>query len=262
MSLQNQFDREQHADTTRKTYLSLLRKLKPADPIAWLTKSIRGRPLGTALPMRAAVYHYLVGERGWKPAKAKAALPKIRRRAHPQALRKVPSKGEVGRLYAELESMKPSAARTILLLMPQTGLRISEMVALRWDQIQNGALVIKGKRQKIRRVALPSAAHRDLAEWKKHAKKSTYVFAGRSSDSHLSAERVRQILRKACKDAGIQRYTPHSLRHAFATTLHNNGATLREIQVLLGHEDIATTAIYTHVDQDRQRAVVEKAGRK
>jgi integrase/recombinase XerD len=95
----------------------------------------------------------------------------------------------------------------------------------------------------------------------KGEKESSWLFPSRGAGGRLTSRRFAQLLDQAALDAGIDpaRVSPHVLRHAFATHLLEGGADLRAVQTLLGHADIATTQIYTHIASDRLRAVVESA---
>jgi integrase/recombinase XerD len=113
-------------------------------------------------------------------------------------------------------------------------------------------LVVRGKGAKERLVPISSRAETAVARWVEHVPSSSlWLFP--SGRSHLSRVRLFQIVRKIAADAGIapERVSPHVLRHAFATHLLSGGADLRVLQSLLGHADIATTQIYTHVDSAR-----------
>ncbi len=165
-----------------------------------------------------------------------------------------------------LESVDPaetpygSRDRAILELLYGSGLRVSELVSLRLEQIDwnDRFLRVTGKGGKTRLVPLGSAACESLRAYVARArplllgkKRSASVFLSRRG-SGLTRERVRQILIERAEAAGVrERVFPHLLRHSFATHLLENGADLRVIQELLGHADLTTTQIYTHVEQKR-----------
>jgi integrase/recombinase XerD len=154
-----------------------------------------------------------------------------------------------------------------------TGLRVSELVSLPVAALRGDPrmLLVRGKGGKERMVPLsPPAreaardwlAHRDRAETlarQEHgAPPSPYLFPSRGKAGHLTRVRFFTLIKEIAANAGIDpaRVTPHSLRHAFATHLLQNGADLRAIQTLLGHADIATTEIYTHILDARLRDLV------
>jgi integrase/recombinase XerD len=113
-------------------------------------------------------------------------------------------------------------------------------------------LILKGKGSKERLVPISSRAEEAVARWRENVPGSSlWLFP--SGKKHLSRIRLYQIVRAMAADAGIppDRISPHVLRHNFATHLLSGGADLRVVQSLLGHADIATTQIYTHVDSDR-----------
>ena len=160
------------------------------------------------------------------------------------------------------------AARLLCLLevVYATGLRVSELVALpataaRRDQKM---LVVKGKGGKERLVPLNQAAKRAMAEYLKlraaagKDAQSKWLFPSFGEQGHLSRQHFARDLKALGSAAGIApaRLSPHVLRHAFASHLLHNGADLRVVQTLLGHADISTTQIYTHVLEERLKALV------
>src|SRR5476651_2079432 len=171
---------------------------------------------------------------------------------------------------AENETQPPSlrlrAARLLCLLelVYATGLRVSELVALpasaaRRDQ---RILVVRGKGSKERLVPLNQAAKRAMAEYLKLRgdadAKSKWLFPSFGEQGHLTRQHFARELKSVGQTAGIapDRLSPHVLRHAFASHLLHNGADLRVVQTLLGHADISTTQIYTHVLEERLKALV------
>jgi integrase/recombinase XerD len=193
-----------------------------------------------------------------------------------RSLPKVLSIAEVNKLMSEAranaENVKQSAAQRLraarLLCLLETvyatGLRVSELVALpasaaRRDQRM---LVVRGKGGKERLVPLNSQAKRAMADYLKlggkAAAQSKWLFPSFGEQGHLTRQHFARELKAlgiACGIAG-ERLSPHVLRHAFASHLLHNGADLRVVQTLLGHADISTTQIYTHVLEERLKALV------
>ena len=157
-------------------------------------------------------------------------------------------------------------------LLYATGLRVTELVSLPVSAVRGDPrlILVRGKGGKERMVPLSDPAREVLAEWliwrdqaeaKSIAggtKPSPYLFPSRGKLGHLTRVAFYTALKQLAVKAGIDPSTisPHALRHAFATHLLANGADLRVIQVLLGHSDIATTEIYTHVLDERLKALV------
>ncbi len=161
------------------------------------------------------------------------------------------------------------AARLLCLLevVYATGLRVSELVALPASAAKRDQrmLVVRGKGGKERLVPLNQAAKRAMAEYLAAARRgraraqSKWLFPsfGETRPSHPPAFRARTESRSAPPAASRRRgCRPHVLRHAFASHLLHNGADLRVVQTLLGHADISTTQIYTHVLEERLKALV------
>jgi integrase/recombinase XerD len=172
-----------------------------------------------------------------------------------------------GGLRAEAKSERLRAARLNCLLevLYATGLRVSELVALpeaaaRRDQRM---LVIRGKGGRERLVPLNDAAKRTMTGYlslRAEAKldKSKWLFPSFGESGHLSRQHFARDLKTLAAAAGLKasQVSPHVLRHAFASHLLQNGADLRVVQTLLGHADISTTQIYTHVLEERLKSLV------
>lgn len=184
--------------------------------------------------------------------------------ALPQAARPLPktlAAGDVERLFAALAEKldarpdDPITLRTVALveLLYGSGLRASELVALPRHACRagRGHMVVLGKGNKERLVPISRRAEAAVLAWEAHVPKDAkFLFpAGRGKAGCLSRLRLWQLIKALAADAGIPpaRISPHVLRHAFATHLLEGGADLRIVQTLLGHADIATTQIYTHV---------------
>lgn len=186
-------------------------------------------------------------------------------------LPKILSADEVRALIA-MASRDRSAAGVrlwaILELLYATGLRISELVQLGNAAIRGDArvLTVRGKGDKERMVPLSEAARHALAAYQtcrgqflSEGQRSPWLFPSRGTSGHLTRRRVAQLLKALAPRAGIdpERLSPHVLRHAFASHLVDGGADLRSVQEMLGHANIATTEIYTHVQGNRLQRLVE-----
>ena len=201
-------------------------------------------------------FGFLVDEglRGDDPS---SALPRPRLE---RPLPRILDEDEVRRMFEAAEdraaSGEPGAVRNLALLelLYGSGLRATELVSLPRGTVRPGQpfLMVRGKGEKERLVPISARAQAAVAQWLGQVPSPTlWLFP--SGKSHLSRVRLFQIVRAMAADAGIapERVSPHVLRHAFATHLLSGGADLRVLQSLLGHADIATTQIYTHVDSAR-----------
>jgi len=159
----------------------------------------------------------------------------------------------------------PLAARRLALveLLYAAGLRVSELVALPETAVRPGAatMIVRGKGGRARLAPLTRAAHRAVADWRaaRAGAPGKFLFPARSRAGHLSRQAFARELKSLAAAAGLSPSTvsPHVLRHAFATHLLARGADLRVVQTLLGHRDLATTEIYTHVQAEVLAAVLE-----
>lgn len=177
-------------------------------------------------------------------------------------LPKVLSHADVDRLFAEIDARLqvdrplPGDLRLAALveLLYGSGLRASELVSLPRNAVapDRPYLILRGKGGKERLVPLSDRARAAVAAWRSCvAVDRAFLFP--SGKGHLSRVRLHQLIKALAVNAGVppDRVSPHVLRHAFATHLMAGGADLRALQMMLGHADIATTEIYTHVDASR-----------
>ena len=152
----------------------------------------------------------------------------------------------------------------LLELLYATGMRVSELVELPKAAARGDPrmLLIKGKGGKERMVPLSPPARDALAAWlsvrDEQDDKNPHLFASRGKTGHLTRHRFYMLIKELAVAGGVSpgKVTPHTLRHAFATHLLANGADLRSIQTLLGHADVSTTEIYTHVLDERLKELV------
>jgi integrase/recombinase XerD len=230
----------------------------------------RGLAPATAARRRAAVrqfYRFVLGE-GWRaddPSRRVEAPKKGR------ALPKVLSRAEVDRLIAAAGARDGSQGLRLACMVElayASGLRISELTGLTLAALARDPayLIVKGKGGKERLAPLNDAARTAVKAYlavrpgflAKGDKSNPWLFPSRGKEKRLTPRRFAQLLDEAAADAGIDpaRVSPHVLRHAFATHLLEGGADLRVVQTLLGHADIGTTQIYTHVAGERLAQVV------
>ncbi|MBX9707847.1 MAG: tyrosine recombinase [Caulobacteraceae bacterium] len=232
--------------------------------------SSRGLSAATAARRRSAVrqfYRFCLGE-GWRGDDPSRRLdaPKQGR-----TLPKTLSTEEVSRLLTACARRDGASGLRLVALVElayASGLRVSELLALRLEAVQRDPsfLILRGKGGKERLAPLNESARGAVKAWlvarnaarPESAPDSPWLFPSTASSGHLTPRRFAQMLDRAAIDAGIDpaRVSPHVLRHAFATHLLEGGADLRVVQTFLGHADIATTQIYTHVATDRLNQIV------
>jgi integrase/recombinase XerD len=188
----------------------------------------------------------------------------------PRSLPKILGEDEAAKLLAQARKMKgPEGARLLCLveLLYGAGLRVSELVGLPLAAAKRDKrfLVVRGKgaKERLAPVSKPARAALDSyldrrAEFLKEGESSRWLFPSRGAEGHLTRRRCGQLLKELARRAGIdeRRLSPHVLRHAFASHLVDGGADLRSVQEMLGHADIATTQIYTHVQGERLKRVM------
>ena len=189
-----------------------------------------------------------------------------------RALPKTLDEDEVGRLLAAARARRGADGLRLSLLVEllyATGLRVSELVSLPRAAVRRDprVLIVQGKGGKERMIPLGDAARGVLAQYLSvsgrtgsGAADSKWLFPSHGRDGHLTRRRVGQLLKELALEAGLDpdKVSPHVLRHAFASHLLDHGADLRSVQKMLGHADISTTQIYTHVLSARLRSLVQE----
>nr|WP_295370542.1 tyrosine recombinase [uncultured Sphingosinicella sp.] len=219
-------------------------------------------PLKRATVARKAAalrrFFAFLADEGLRPDDPSAALP---RPVSERPLPKVLDHSSVHALFAQVERRKADKGDAASLRMAAlvellygSGLRATELVSLPRHAVapDKPFLILRGKGGRERLVPISDRARQAVAEWAELVPRGAlWLFP--SGKAHLSRVRLYQLLKELAADAGIppDRISPHVLRHAFATHLLEGGADLRALQMLLGHADIATTQIYTHVDSRR-----------
>jgi len=258
----------------RADLLSLSRWLKPQEVavpkasrsdllafIAWRSES-GARPRSTARQLSSfrRFFRYLVREGVIdEDPTAQIAMPKIGRTL-PRSL----SEEEVVDLLNAPDVSDPLGHRdrTMLEVLYATGLRVSELINLRQSQINlnQGVLRILGKGDRERLIPLGEESQQWIKEFMDGPRmeillerQTEYVFPTRRGD-RMTRQAFWHIIKRYAKKASIEKeLSPHTVRHAFATHLLNHGADLRVVQMLLGHSDLSTTQIYTHVARERMK---------
>lgn len=235
-----------------------------------LAKSTRARRLSAIRQLYRFAY-----DEGWR-----ADNPAIRISGPGRAVR-LPKTLSLDEVEALLEAARDTGRtpaeqirnRCLMELLYATGMRVSELVTLPVAAARGNPamLLVRGKGGKERMVPLSPPAREALAAWlvardkaedeariKRRAAPSRFLFPSSGKEGHLTRQGFHGLLKEIALRAGIApaRVTPHVLRHAFATHLLQGGADLRVIQTLLGHADLSTTEIYTHVLDERLKALV------
>jgi len=231
--------------------------------------SVDGRSVGRKLSALRHLYRYLLldkliehdptlnidSPKQWK------VLPKALARDEMEAILRSPL------VISNRKQAQAIAARdrAMLEVFYAGALRVSEIVGVKLEDLKLdlGCVLVRGKGDKERIVPLGKSAQETLADYIKHArpemaagKSSPILFLGRGARK-LTRQRVWQMVRAASPPAG-RHASPHMLRHSCATHMVENGADLRTVQTILGHADISTTQVYTHLALDRLKAVYQK----
>lgn len=215
-----------------------------------------------------AFYGYLSERMGVRNCTESLRAPKMEKKL-PRYL----SESEIRIVFETIDDARdPKSVRNKIMfhLLYVSGMRISELISLRLANVQSeGALIsVLGKGGKERLIPIPMIIAKKLCTYitespSLHTKqnKERYLFpvTYKSKVKHISRQSFWMILRDMCKKAGIQRaISPHQLRHSFATHMLTHGADLRSLQLLLGHENLTTVQIYTHVDTSHLRVIYDK----
>lgn len=229
--------------------------------LAWrVAQGARPRSTARQLSSFRRFYRYLLRESALKEdPTAQIAMPKIGR-----ALPKSLTEEEVDALLdaPATRDALGNRDRTMLEVLYATGLRVSELVNLKINQVNlnQGVLRIVGKGDRERLIPLGEESVKWLVQFAQGARmeillerQSDYLFPTRRGE-RMTRQAFWHIIKRYALKAGINKdLSPHTLRHAFATHLLNHGADLRVVQMLLGHSDLSTTQIYTHVARERMK---------
>jgi integrase/recombinase XerD len=193
----------------------------------------------------------------------------IKLRTKNKHLPKVLSESEMTSLLNYFEYRQNVRTRAMLHILYGAGLRVSELVSLTTDSLiydeetERAAILVRGKGNKERVVPLNKVSLSVVAEYiefkGQNYKNSKFLFPSKSRSGHITRQGFAKLLKEIAEEVGLpkSKVSPHVIRHAFATHLLSNGADLISIQRLLGHRDISTTQIYTHVSNLKIKQLVE-----
>ena len=233
---------EKFLKSTNKT----IQELTEEDIKKYLVSLIDNKSRST-VSLAASSLKYFFSEILKKPVSS-VKLPK-KEKTLPQVL----SKNEVKKMIEMAETRK---SRIIVKLLYSSGVRVSELVNLKIKDInldEKIAWVRKGKGKKDRFFVLSEKLIPELEDYLRKKQDYTYIL---SKEKPITPRNIQKIIKKLAKKTGIQKkVTPHTLRHSYATHLLESGTDIRKIQVLLGHENLSTTQIYTHVSSEELKKI-------
>ncbi len=262
-------DLSRFADFLEKNKISCLTRADTTVILAWLVhltrKGLAPKSRARHLITIRGLYRFLVsqGHARTNPV-TDVDIPKTG-----QSLPRIMSIPEVEALLGMIDTTRPKELRNAAMLeiMYGAGLRVSELIHLKLSDINLDANLVRvmGKGARERMVPIGSQAGKLARQWKDQARPlvlkkltSQYLFVARGTNP-MTRQGFWKIIKKYAAKAGISRnISPHTLRHSFATHLLEGGADLRSVQTMLGHADISTTQIYTHISRDYLLRMHEK----
>lgn len=252
---------------TQDKYASIVKEAAEAgadgaEIVGWLERKLHARvPIGTVLPMRAAVKHYLVSELGYTPEEAQDVLPKAK--GVPSRVRDALNVRQLALYYMAVEEFAPEPSKTILMLLPPTGMRIGEITRLSKSEVERHGsrwrFRFQGKGGRERKVPLNGASVRVLERYfGVYEPRGPWVFPN-NMGTPISTHTVRKYTRKmaAAYPNDLPALSPHVLRHTAASLWLKQGKDLKTVQTLLGHKSIATTQRYLHPDDEMLQDAVD-----
>lgn len=160
-----------------------------------------------------------------------------------------------------LDGIDSIRGKLILYLLYGSGLRVSELISLKYSNfVEERFIRVVGKGSRERTIPMASKLTELLEVWRVSSQQSMWIFPSRNPEKHVTRQRIFQILKEIAMiaDLDVTKISPHVLRHAFATHILDHGADLLSVKRMLGHRDVATTEIYTHVTQSHLKEVVKK----
>ncbi|MBR4126914.1 MAG: site-specific tyrosine recombinase XerD [Alphaproteobacteria bacterium] len=257
-------------DSKRRTFENATPKDLRAYMVFTAQKGMVEKTQARRLSALREFYKYLYTEKIRKDNPAEILdSPRLKR-----ALPKYLSEDEINALFDAINQITPESKavrmRALLEILYASGLRVSELITLPSNvaNIKENFLIVRGKGSKDRMVPLTDAAEQALHDWIPEREKtlpkgrgSKWLFPSSGKTGHLTRESFFLELKELALKAGIpaERVSPHVIRHSFASHLIAHDADLRTVQQMLGHADIATTQIYTHILDDRLKSSVEKS---
>lgn len=237
-------------------------------------RGYKSSSVGRRLSAVRQLYRFLYAE-GHRPddpaaaiegPKRGRALPKVLSVTDVDRLLAAAREGAAGSARSPLERLRALRLVALIEVLYATGLRVSELIALPASAAKRDErmLVVRGKGEKERLVILNDAAKAAMRDYgaalteANKTNKSKWLFPSFGDSGHITRQHVGRELKELAVAAGLRadKVSPHVLRHAFASHLLQNGADLRSVQTLLGHADISTTQIYTHVLEERLKSLV------
>lgn len=250
------------APSTREKYNEIVTSASGSDNLLeWVRKKVNSRqPTGTNLPIRAAIKHYLMAEKGYTAGELKELLP--RPKGRPAAVRHALTPSQLAIYHAAVDQIDVEPSHTILELLPTTGMRISEITRLRQENIEqiDGRLRLRfrGKRDKERVIPLTKSGEKTLRFYMKNYEIKGWLFPGQLGGP-ITPHAVRKYTRLLSERyPDLPGLCPHQLRHTCLSMLLRKGVDLRTIQEIAGHESLATTQRYLTVELDMLQSAVDR----
>lgn len=259
------FDRRRWSDKTQELYAERVRRadrwfdtpwdqLTEDDVRAWMT-TLPATAASRNLARKGLMWFFAflvdLGRRDDNPTDAIDPLPL------PRALPRALENGDAAKLYAGARERGPIWAAAVAVML-YAGLRVNEMLSLRWAQLEGDWIHLTGKGGQERVVPIAGELADALAAWRPDCPDPVWVFPSPRQDGPISATTVRRRLTAICEDVGIARVTPHQLRHTCGTRMAERGVDVRVIQEFLGHASLDTTYRYLMV---RPHRMAEAVGR-
>jgi integrase len=233
--------------STRAKYQEIIDSAQGEDLVPWLRSKLQDRtPIGTVLPMRAAVKHYLIAEEGYSEEELRELLP--RAQGKNTDLRDALTPDQLAAYHTAVDGIEREPAKTILSLLPKTGLRIGEACALKAEDVpEEGESTMEffspsGQKRVVPLVADAAQLLRNYAEARQPRE---WLFTGYDEAKPITAHALRKYTRRIAETTPeLDGLTPSTLRHTFAVMALKKGTSLEELKEILGHGSLMTTKRY------------------